>query len=373
LGRKFPEEITSEKLDELTRAVVGEVSRFGPLTGGVTGIGRMKGNMGDGAAFFVSPNLKGLVALRQLVKRGCERAGFPIQSEYDFVPHITLGYLELDSPLPQFDLDDDIELTLNTFSIKVGKSTHTTITLAGEERLDALRLDEMSTLEESSPYSQYAQEASRVRTERIVNNEGRKFKVIGIPASDHIDRTPMKAQVLESPSSTGEDLLTVYVGPEKDDGKVFRLRKPDGRTCLMVGFASKEMAQEAFRRESSIERNGLISLREPAENRDPLSGISTRRDHKTKAERRTDDGTGDSEEDSHQAIAIRQWIKGTNPRDQRIFPWDDHFPGFLSVYFEPIECSATEIKSLIDFDERLTPFVVRIREFGAIYQEFLVA
>lgn len=374
LGRYFPDEISGDRLDKLTRSIVGKVASYAPLQGGVTGYGRMKGSMADGAALYVSPKLKGLVALRQLIKKGCEEAGFPIKSEYDFIPHITVGFMELDSPTPMIDLDGDLSLTLKNFSVKVNKRIHSTITLTGDTRLDE-RMDEMMML--GTEEEVFAAER-RPRKEQVIMQNGQKVKLIQPGTESYIDQTPMKSQVIEG-CQESDDSVVVYMGPNPD-GKVFRLKKTheDGAetTCLMVGFDSAEDAQKFFFREMQNESEGMISMREPSENKDPLHrGVSHRSDAGIRMSRRIA-GESTPPLNSNPSDKVFFWQDLTRSKVYALFPWKHNFPDRGIVFVDPIDPGMNRdsaIKWILDSVSRQIPLIERVYGFEPVYNDFLSA
>ncbi len=74
-----------------------------PLVGHVGGIGRFV-NGGDSDAVVALVNAPGLQAFRRRLVDTLETAGYYVASDYDYLPHITLQYVDASEPTPDVDL-----------------------------------------------------------------------------------------------------------------------------------------------------------------------------------------------------------------------------------------------------------------------------
>ena len=136
-GKHRPENISDKAINDLSNSLKTRLEKYAPIVGNVTGTGRMKDGP-DGSAFYVSPGLKGLVSLRQKIKEICAASDFPIQTPYDFIPHVTVGYLEPDTPTPLIDLNDEISLKIDTIRLSIEDTPHAFFRLNGDMRFDEM-------------------------------------------------------------------------------------------------------------------------------------------------------------------------------------------------------------------------------------------
>lgn len=108
--------------DEVRRIVEQVANQTPRLSGEVSGYGVFQAE--DGDVLWASPSILGLAELRHKLYEACEEAGFRVNQEHDWVPHITLKYkhtgklpegdVKLDFPelsFAQGDEHDDYKLT----------------------------------------------------------------------------------------------------------------------------------------------------------------------------------------------------------------------------------------------------------------------
>lgn len=76
--------------DEVKKIVEQIANQSPPMSGKVSGYGVF--NSPDGDVLWASPSVQGLAELRHKIYEACEDAGFHIDTEHDWVPHITLKY-----------------------------------------------------------------------------------------------------------------------------------------------------------------------------------------------------------------------------------------------------------------------------------------
>lgn len=86
-----------------------------PVVGAINGYGRFSGNDEEYPVYvnFDSPQLPGL---REMIVRMCEIERMDMEQEHGFTPHITLGYLPVETKLPVFDVPP-IEMTFDKLSL----------------------------------------------------------------------------------------------------------------------------------------------------------------------------------------------------------------------------------------------------------------
>lgn len=95
-------EITKHK-NAVVAALAQFASAHNPVTGSINGYGRFSGNDEEYPVFvnFDSPQLP---SLRQAIMSACTWHGMDMEQEHGFTPHITLGYLPVDTKMPAFDV-----------------------------------------------------------------------------------------------------------------------------------------------------------------------------------------------------------------------------------------------------------------------------
>lgn len=122
---------------DLAPVVAEMAARCEMLTGNVTGVGNFdaSGAGGDGHPCFAIPNVPGLAALRTDLVRALDDAGVPVATDYDFVPHITLGYSTMGPMMPPHAGRVGCDLTFDalTLSSKSGDQRRYPLGLAPVE------------------------------------------------------------------------------------------------------------------------------------------------------------------------------------------------------------------------------------------------
>jgi 2'-5' RNA ligase len=123
-------------IDDLTQArIIAAIDRYVsyrmPLIGEISGYGRfLAGTDGEGQdVFYASLDVEGLGELEDDIERAFAQAGYPVDDEHEFAPHITLAYLDPAAPNPVETLPD-LDLRFSAVTIMIG-SRRIDIPLAG--------------------------------------------------------------------------------------------------------------------------------------------------------------------------------------------------------------------------------------------------
>lgn len=110
--------------DTLTPALTEVCSTHKVLHGKLAGFGRFQNS--DSDVLWASPDVPGLVELRMDLLKAAEDAGFEVNKEHMFTPHLTLAYLERKDPTPivntekeSLDFQDVLLVTGNTVQGKI--------------------------------------------------------------------------------------------------------------------------------------------------------------------------------------------------------------------------------------------------------------
>lgn len=101
--------------DEVRKLVEQIANQSPPMTGKVSGYGVFGSDEGD--VLWASPSVVGLAELRHKLYEACEDAGFHVNEEHDWAPHITLKY-DHKGKLPK--TSDEIELEFTELSFAQG-------------------------------------------------------------------------------------------------------------------------------------------------------------------------------------------------------------------------------------------------------------
>lgn len=92
-------------------ALIGAVQKWAlqkgkPLGGVINGVGRFFNEESDSTnAVYVSPDVPGLPELRQSLCEALHAAGFDYAENHGFTPHLTVAYVPLEAPTPDFRVD----------------------------------------------------------------------------------------------------------------------------------------------------------------------------------------------------------------------------------------------------------------------------
>lgn len=101
--------------DEVRKIVEQVANQTPPLSGKISGYGVF--NAPDGDVLWASPSVQGLAELRHKLYEACEDAGFHVNTEHDWAPHITLKY-DHKGKLPE---NDGVELEFKELSFAQGE------------------------------------------------------------------------------------------------------------------------------------------------------------------------------------------------------------------------------------------------------------
>lgn len=124
-------ELTDLQLARLLTTVDDLAAWTAPLSGEITGMGRFyAGDGSDGQdVVFAIPSVRGLAQLRTRICDELGYAGLPVKTERDFVPHVTLAYVEPGAPSP-VEAVPTIPLAFGAITVAVGDRM-TTVPLRG--------------------------------------------------------------------------------------------------------------------------------------------------------------------------------------------------------------------------------------------------
>lgn len=100
LGRAA--ELPPKWLETLHSQAGAAAQQSGPLVGTLGGLGRFSASASsDGRdVIYATPNVIGLVELRQKLASACAAAGVPFRANHGFTPHMTLAYVDPGAPMP---------------------------------------------------------------------------------------------------------------------------------------------------------------------------------------------------------------------------------------------------------------------------------
>lgn len=101
--------------DEVARITEQIANQTPTLKGKISGYGMFQN---DVDVLWASPSIQGLAELRHKLFEACEDAGFPVSTDHDWAPHITLKY-DFKGKLPK--IEDPIEFKLDTLSFARGE------------------------------------------------------------------------------------------------------------------------------------------------------------------------------------------------------------------------------------------------------------
>jgi len=123
---------------QLVAAVEVFASRYDFLEGRVNGVGRFTNTHRVGKdAIFAIFNAQGLAAMRLGLVDSLVAAGIKSSGGHGFVPHITLAYIDKESPMPAIDLPDT-NYKLDTVTVAWG-GNYEHVPLTGFKRLGRVR------------------------------------------------------------------------------------------------------------------------------------------------------------------------------------------------------------------------------------------
>lgn len=127
----FLGEVDELDLEAARRAVASVAKETPPLSGIVSGTGVFKAG-DDGHPQIVIPSVKGLSTLRTRVVDALAAEGIVSPSEYDWVPHMTLSYVD-DPAIPDMGVIDQ-PLDFGSLSLTVADN-RTDYEFTGQEEL----------------------------------------------------------------------------------------------------------------------------------------------------------------------------------------------------------------------------------------------
>lgn len=107
----------------VTGAMAAVAKRYvlAPLEGAIGGVGRFaaSGTSDNKDPFYASVDVPGLVELRQAIVSTLAHYGFAISTEHGFTPHITLAYLDSNTPSP-LDRLEAVPVRFDEFYLVIG-------------------------------------------------------------------------------------------------------------------------------------------------------------------------------------------------------------------------------------------------------------
>ncbi len=116
-GKLHPAE-TVENLSAVLSAFAGSAQ---PLHGRVGGLGRFQNPDAESSPVIATVNAPGLQAWRRRLVDVLDAAGYAIAEDYDFLPHITLAYIDPGAPMP-VDRVPSLPLTFDTLCLCIGNT-----------------------------------------------------------------------------------------------------------------------------------------------------------------------------------------------------------------------------------------------------------
>ena len=98
LGRR--EDLTDGQVETVTKAIAELAADTPSLRGRFQGLGRMSPGDEMDDVIYAVPDVPGLVELRQSVVSALEKAGVPAKKTHDWMPHVSLNFVDTSSETP---------------------------------------------------------------------------------------------------------------------------------------------------------------------------------------------------------------------------------------------------------------------------------
>ncbi len=117
--------ISEDERSAFQRVVKSVADSHDPLTGEISGIGRFT-SVSDGSKtpLYASVDMPGLPEFRHDLVTSLNDAGFAVNAEHGYTPHITLAYLDKDDPTPSVDISA-VKLPFTALTLALGDELHT--------------------------------------------------------------------------------------------------------------------------------------------------------------------------------------------------------------------------------------------------------
>lgn len=120
--------------DTLKDTLATYASEAIPLEGSVSGLARFTpSDADDGLSPVVAlVNVPGLAKWRERLVKQLEAEGYEVASNFEYLPHVTLKYINADDPMPTEDVPD-VTLKLDTLTLAIGDE-HSSFPIGKEEK-----------------------------------------------------------------------------------------------------------------------------------------------------------------------------------------------------------------------------------------------